>query len=549
LHQPEFDVWNWSGDADLIEFIKIAQEEDLFVLLKPGPYICAERDFGGFPYWLLNRVPDIQLRTNDLRYLKYVKLYLTTLINKIKSYLRGNGGPIIMVQIENEYGNYKACDSIYMNKLYAIFDLLIGEEAVLYTANGNSDRMIRCGSVPGALTTINFGTEHNVNISFDLLRRYQPDGPLVNSEFYTGWITHWGEPFSKVSADAVEKKLDEMLALGASVNIYLFSGGTNFGFTSGANGINSYNPQITSHDYDAPLTEAGDPTDKYFQIRNVISKYLPLTNTFIPKISPKGDYGPVLLEPVLELFEPLSRALFGSPVLYLSDLHTFEQIGLPHWLVLYETYLPSNVSKHTTIKATTHDRAMVYVDGILAGVLCRTKNTASVNSTFLLHSKRLNILVENEGHLNYGDNLRDFKGIFNVTIDGNHLTLWNITGFRLSNLTGLSNLTEKTMINGNLIRGPAFLRSYFNISGQPLDTYLNTNGWGKGTAYVNGKILGRYWPDSGPQNTLYVPATFLHAGKNLLEILELSYLPKERKMRFQKEPDIGFTCTKDKSYQ
>ncbi|KAI4478761.1 hypothetical protein M0802_014489 [Mischocyttarus mexicanus] len=544
LHQPEFDVWNWSGDADLIEFINIAQEEDLFVLLKPGPYICAERDFGGFPYWLLNRVPDIKLRTNDISYLNYVELYLTTVLNKIKPYLRGNGGPIIMVQIENQYGSYEACDYIYMYKLYEMFKKIIENKAVLYTANGISHRMLRCGSVPGALNTINFCTSSNVNASFGLMRRYQSNGPLVNSEFYTGRLTHWEEPFQKVSANAVRNKLDEMLALGASVNLYMFSGGTNFGFTSGANGINSYNPQITSHDFDAPLTEAGDPTDKYFQLRSVISKYLPLTNTFIPKISPKGDYGPVLLEPVLELFEPSSRELFGSPVFNSSDPLTFEQLGLPHWLVLYETYIPSNVTDTMVLNAITNDRALVYVDDKLNGILSRSKNINTISLTSP-YSERLKILVENQGHLNYSNNTRDFKGIFNVTINKIPLNLWNVTGFRLSSLTDLSSFKSKAIKIGILQSGPVVLRSYFNITGKPLDTYLDTTGWGKGVAYVNGNNLGRYWPLVGPQITLYVPAQFLYLGQNVLEIIELEYLPSMSKMKFQNEPNLGTKFTHD----
>ncbi|KAI4501636.1 hypothetical protein M0802_003513 [Mischocyttarus mexicanus] len=547
LHQPEVDVWNWSGDADLIEFITLAQEEDLFVLLRPGPYICAERDFGGLPYWLLNRVPNIKLRTNDIRYLNYVESYLNTVLNKIKPYLRGNGGPIIMVQVENEYGSYEACDVIYMNKLYEIFKLLIGNKAVLYTTDGIADRMIRCGSVPGAYITIDFGTGSNVTASFELMRRYQPNGPLVNSEFYPGWLTHWEEPFQKVPANAVQNKLDEMLAVNASLNIYMFYGGTNFGFTSGANGdTKTFSPQLTSYDYDAPLTEAGDPTNKYFQIRNVISKYLPLPNISIPTVSPKGDYGPVLLEPVLELFEPSSRELFGSPVLYSSELQTFEQLGLPHWLVLYETSIPSKYTEVMVLNGTIKDRALVYVDDNLAGILDRTHNINSI-SLLTLYSQRLKILVENQGHLNYGNKIHDFKGIFNVTLDRIPLSSWNITGFRLSNLNGLNSFESKTIENGDLQKGPVFLRSYFQITGQPLDTYLDTTGWGKGVAYVNGYNLGRYWPLAGPQMTLYVPAPFLKSGENVLEILELIYVPSTRKMKFQDEPNLGSTFTHDEN--
>ncbi|XP_046827579.1 beta-galactosidase [Vespa crabro] len=542
LHQPEIDVWNWSGEADFIEFLNIAQEENLLVLLRPGPYICAERDFGGFPYWLLTRVPDIKLRTNDIRYLNYVEQYLNVVLNKVKPYLRGNGGPIIMVQVENEYGSYGACDSVYMKTLRNIFQKIVGNKAVLYTTDGINDRMIRCGSVSGVYTTIDFGTGSNVNDSFELMRQFQPRGPLINSEFYPGWLTHWEEPFQRVSANAVQQKLDEMLALGASVNIYMFYGGTNFGFTSGANGDSkSFNPQLTSYDYDAPLTEAGDPTEKYFLIRDVISKYLPLPNISLPTVSPKGDYGPILLEPVLDLFEPKSRELFGSPIVFTSHPPTFEEIGLPHWLVLYETNIPSNIKNTMILNALTKDRALIYVDSELVGTLSRMKNIYSlplVNP----HGQSLKILVENQGHLNYGNEIHDFKGIFNVNINGVPLSPWNVTGFRLSDVKGLNNFTTKTIeTSGILLNGPVFFRSYFYIPDQPLDTYLDTIGWGKGIAYVNGYNLGRYWPMVGPQMTLYIPAPFLRTGQNLLEILELQYVPATRKMRLQDKANLNFS--------
>lgn len=539
LHQPEPDVWNWNGDADLVEFLNIAQEENLLVLLRPGPYICAERDFGGFPYWLLTHVPDIKLRTNDLRYMGYVEVYLNTVLEKVKPYLRGNGGPIIMVQVENEYGSYRACDTTYMNKLRDIIQRKVGNNALLYTTDGIADKMIRCGSVPGAYTTIDFGTGSNVNSSFELMRRYQPKGPLVNSEFYPGWLTHWEEPFQKVNSDAVAKKLDEMLAVGASVNIYMFYGGTNFAFTSGANGDSkAFSPQLTSYDYDAPLTEAGDLTEKYFKIRDVISKYLPLPNISVPTVSPKGNYGPVLLEPVLELFEPTSRMLFGSSIISWNETLTFEEMRLPHWLVLYEAEMPSNLQDPVILNAVVRDRALVYVDGEFSGVMSRTKGIESLPLE-APYAKEIKLLVENQGHLNYGNEIHDFKGLFNVDISNIQPSSWNMTGFRLSGVNGFDRFKIRTIQSGILRNSPVFLYATFQVIGQPLDTYLDTTGWGKGVAYINGYNLGRYWPLVGPQMTLYVPATFLRTGRNELVVLELEYVPSSRKMKLQDTPNLG----------
>lgn len=537
LHQPEPDVWNWSGDADLLEFLNIAQEENLLVLLRPGPYICAERDFGGFPYWLLRRVPDIELRTNDERYMRYVEIYLNTVLDKVKPYLRGNGGPIIMVQVENEYGSYQACDTTYMNRLRDIMQEKVGNKALLYTTDGVSDRMIRCGMVPGAYTTIDFGSNFNVNSSFEYMRRYEPRGPLVNSEFYPGWLTHWEEPFQKVDSDAVATKLDEMLAVGASVNIYMFYGGTNFAFSSGANGDSkAYSPQLTSYDYDAPLTEAGDITEKYVKIRNVISKYLPMPNISVTFESTKGNYGPVLLEPVFQLFEPSTKELFGSSMVVWNDTLTFEELRLPHWLVLYEADVPENLQDPMVLNAVAKDRALVYADGELVGSLSRMKGI-NVLPMEAPYTEKISLLVENQGHLNYGNEIRDFKGIFDVRLNGIQLSSWNITGFRFGSVKGLSSFQPIPIKTGILRNGPVILRANFQITGQPLDTYLDTTGWGKGVAYVNGFNLGRYWPLAGPQMTLYIPAPFLITGTNELVLVELEYVPHTRKMKLQDRPN------------
>ncbi|XP_029034626.1 beta-galactosidase-like [Osmia bicornis bicornis] len=536
LHQPTEDKWEWTGDADLLKFLDIAQEEDLLVLLRPGPYICAERDFGGLPYWLIPRVSSGKLRVNDPQYMHYAEIYLNEVLERVKPYLRGNGGPIIMVQVENEYGSF-ACDTQYMSRLRDIMKEKIGTKALLYTTNGANDVMLSCGSVSNTYTTIDFGTSTNVKKAFETMRVYQSQGPLVNSEFYPGWLTHWQEPFQRVKSGAVKKTLNEMLAMGASVNIYMFYGGTNFGYTSGANGDpDAFSPQITSYDYDAPLTEAGDPTPKYFEIRNVVSQYLPLPNTSVPTVSPKGDYGPIFLTPVLKLFEPIGRQLLGTvPVESLVPL-TFETLGLSHWLVLYETDLVTNPSDPEDLHAMVRDRALVYVDDHLVGTLSRTNEVYDILSLEEPYGQKLKLLVENQGRLSYGSGLYDYKGISNVTLNGVPLGPWRMTGYRLDDISPLNDLKEITIKSGTLINGPVILRGNFSVSGQPMDTFLNTVGWGKGVAFVNGHNLGRYWPLPGPQVTLYVPAPFLKTGENELIVVELEYVPSNRKMKLQIQP-------------
>ncbi|XP_017787650.1 PREDICTED: beta-galactosidase-like [Habropoda laboriosa] len=539
LHQPNENEWRWTGDADLVEFLNIAQDEDLFVLLRPGPYICAERDFGGLPYWLMTRVPDIRLRTNDPRYMQYVEIYLNEVFTRVRPYLRGNGGPIIMVQVENEYGSY-ACDREYMSRLRDIMKQNIETKALLYTTDGASTYMLRCGSIPDVYTTIDFGTGGNVTKIFELMRLYEPKGPLVNSEFYPGWLTHWQEPFQRVKSGAVTKTLNDMLALGASVNIYMFYGGTNFGYTAGANGgQNAYNPQLTSYDYDAPLTEAGDPTPKYFEIRNVIARYLPLPNTSIPTVSPKGDYGSILLSPVLKLFEPLGRQLFGTISVEGSEPLTFETLGLPYWLVLYEADIVRTTWDPAILHALVRDRALVYVDDQLVGTLSRTNKMYDL-AIEEPYGQKLKLLVENQGRLNYGNGLHDFKGISNVSLSKIPLGPWKMTGFRLDSVYPLRYVSSIISETGTLRNSPLFLRGTFSIFGQPMDTYLNTIGWGKGVAFVNGFNLGRYWPLAGPQMTLYVPASVLKSGENELVVVELEYVPNSRKMKLQDQPILDY---------
>lgn len=540
FHQPTVDEWRWTGDADLVEFLNIAQEEDLLVLLRPGPYICAERDLGGLPYWLLTKVPDIRLRTKDSRYMEYVTVYLNEVLERVKPYLRGNGGPIIMVQVENEYGSYNACDTEYMNQIREIMLDKIGSKALLYTTDGASGNMLRCGFVPGAYATVDFGSAVNVTRNFQIMRLYQPRGPLVNSEYYPGWLSHWEEPFQRVKTRPVTKTLEEMLALGASVNIYMFHGGTNFGFTSGANGgTGLYTPQLTSYDYDAPMTEAGDLTEKYFEIKNVIKKFLAVPDIPVATASPKGDYGPVLLSPIVNLLSPLGRRIFASSVTEAPEPLSFEALNMPHYLVVYEADLPSFSTDPSILYALVRDRALVYVDDVLVGTLSRTRKvyTMPLESPY---GGKLKLLVENQGRLNYGNDIHDFKGVSNLTVSGFRLGPWKMTGFRMDNVISLRGIEPPSSEIDLVSYGPVFLIGHFNISGQPLDTFLDTSGWGKGVAFINGHNLGRYWPAAGPQMTLYVPAALLQAGMNELIILELEYLPNSRKMKLQSDPILDY---------
>ncbi|XP_049781675.1 beta-galactosidase-like isoform X1 [Schistocerca cancellata] len=540
-HAPEPGEYIFSGDLDLLHFIDIAQEEGLLVILRVGPYICAERDMGGLPYWLLTLNPDIRLRTSDQSFLNYVDGWLSYLLPLVAPKFYGNGGPVIMVQVENEYGSYPACDFTYTSWLRDKFKQYVRNDALLFTTDGSSDIMLRCGKIQDVYATVDFGVGSNVASSFSAMRRHEPQGPLVNSEFYPGWLSHWGERYQRVNTGAIVTRLEEMLEMNASVNFYVFFGGTNFGFTSGANYNDRYEPQLTSYDYNAPLNEAGDPTPKYFAIREMIGQYLPLPDIPLPVPSEKGDYGTVTLYPVAALLSDLLRETLGKK--YKSSLYpkTFEQLGQNSGFILYETIIPDDLSDPALLDVPgVRDRAIVLIDRMFVTVLSRAQG---ITSAALLARPRstLQLLVENQGRINYGSEMKDFKGLVsNVTLSGYLLTNWNITGFPLSNISAVQQLDAATEESSE----PYFYRGYFTIPSNdtvPKDTFLDVSGWHKGVAFVNGNNLGRYWPIEGSQVTLYVPAIFLQPYPKTNEIIlfELELPSQSKQVKFTKEPYLN----------
>ncbi|KAJ8779001.1 hypothetical protein J1605_013235 [Eschrichtius robustus] len=294
-HEPEPGVYKFNGSRDLFAFLKEATLANLLVILRPGPYICAEWEMGGLPAWLL-RKPKIHLRTSDPDFLAAVDSWFKVLLPKIHPWLYHNGGNIISIQVENEYGSYRACDMSYMRHLAGLFRALLGDKILLFTTDGPEG--LKCGSLQGLYTTIDFGPgllskADNMTKIFALLRKYEPRGPLVNSEYYTGWLDYWGQNHSTRSVPAVTKGLENMLKLGASVNMYMYHGGTNFGYWNGADEKGRFLPITTSYDYDAPISEAGDPTPKLFAIRNVISKDGNLL-AFLDFLCPQGPIHSIL---------------------------------------------------------------------------------------------------------------------------------------------------------------------------------------------------------------------------------------------------------------
>ncbi|XP_060873591.1 beta-galactosidase-like [Metopolophium dirhodum] len=450
-----------------------------------------------------------------------------------------------------------------MKKIYINFiRSYIENKAALFTIDGCGQSYFDCGVIPEVYATVDFGISSNASQCFDFMRKVQKGGPLVNSEFYPGWLTHWQESVSIVNPIDVVKQMKVMLAINASFKIF----GTNFGFTSGANTNDTkesigYLPQLTSYDYNAPLDEAVDPTEKYFNIKQTLeeAKYA-VTNEISPNPAPKGAYGKFYLRPLVSIFEKVAQRI--KPVI--SDVPLpFEDLDINTGFVMYETTLTDdqkNVENPVNLTVNTvRDRAIIYLDQvelhcsysfrnmsvqIFFWVQVGTMNRLKANTTISLNINRtvqnLSILIENQGRMNFGDLIEDRKGIFDQVILGNKiLSPWKMTAYPLNGTLWISSI--KSVENVNSVKLPAFYKTQFTLTvnyTKCLDTYLDTSGWTKGVVFLNNVNLGRYWPLGGPQVTLYVPAPFLKPSPyaNTLVILELEGTSQDLSVKFVDKP-------------
>ncbi|XP_073333127.1 beta-galactosidase-like [Pagrus major] len=530
-HEESPGRYSFSGDRDLEYFLQVAQDVGLLVILRPGPYICAEWDMGGLPAWLLNK-KDIVLRSSDPDYLAAVDKWMGKLLPMMKPYLYQNGGPIITVQVENEYGSYFACDFNYLRHLSKLFRSHLGNDVVLFTTDGPGIGYLKCGTIQEVYATVDFGPGGNVTAAFEAQRQAEPHGPLVNSELYTGWLDHWGSPHSVVSSTIVAKSLNNVLATGANVNMYMFIGGTTFGYWNGAN--EPFSPQPTSYDFNAPLTEAGDLTEKYFAIREVIRMYRKIPQGPVPPTTPKYAYGTVVMKKLQTISDALEKLSFSGPVKSTYP-QTFIELNQAFGFVLYRTALPVDCSTPTPLSSPlngVHDRAYVSVNGVAVGILERNK-VISINVTGKAGSQ-VDILVENMGRINYGHNINDFKGLVtNMTLGNNTLKGWTMYSLNIDEAVrqGLLSETKLTVPpQPAALSPPTFYKGSFiipdGIPDLPQDTYIQLPKWRKGQIWINGINVGRYWPIRGPQVTLFVPANILStAAPNNVTVLELEEAP------------------------
>lgn len=505
--EPEEGKFDFTGNNDIAEFVRIAKEEGMWVVLRPSPYACAEWEFGGYPYWLL-KDKNLKVRSKDPKFLKYYHDYIMQLGKQLSPLLLTNGGNILMVQIENEYGSYSN-DKEYLDINRKIFREG-GFTGLLFTCDGPSQ--MPAGYLPGYLPAVN-GLDNPKEVKALINKYHDGKGPYYIAEWYPGWFDSWGSPHQGSNADQDAKKLDTVLSAGISINLYMFHGGTTRGFMNGANMSrrDPYSPQTSSYDYDAPLDESGNPTAKFYKFREVIQKHLP-AGVKLPPVPAKNK---TIAIPNISLTG--RGALFsnlGTPVTSENPL-CFEDLGQGYGFVLYRTTLKDQASGLLKIKQM-RDYATIYLNGKRISVLDRRLRQDSLQLDGAKKGDILDILVENNGRINYGPYLTDNRqGITEkVTLDDKELTGWKMYKFPFSTTAGFKFGAGK----GADELQPALYKGTFNLTSIG-DTYLDMHGFGKGFVFLNGINLGKYW-NIGPQQTLYIPASWLKKGINQIVVFD-----------------------------
>lgn len=499
IHETEKGQFDFRGPNDVAKFCRIAAEEGLWITLRPGPYVCAEWDFGGFPYWLLTE-PGCVVRSNNPVFLKYSARYLAELGKQLAPLQADRGGNILMVQVENEYGSYGS-DKAYMA---AIRDQIrrAGFTVPLYTADGSSQ--MPAGSISGALPGLNGADSPSL---VDVIKKFAPDGPFYCPEWYPGWLCHWGEKFPRSNTASDVAAFEAYLRNKHSINLYMFHGGTNFGFWNGANYGGRYEPHITSYDYDAPLDEAGRATDEYMKMRDAVARHAgPLPA--VPPANPVIKFDEIDMEPAGSLVDFAAK----QPSVTAAVPMPMENLGQGYGFTLYESRLTGPKSGVLTV-TDVRDFAVVMLDGATVGTLDRRRKESTLQIEVPSTGAQLQILVENGGRINYGGELlNNFKGITkSVTFEGDEVRNWKMTPLPFRRVPQVVNFPTRL--------APSFRRGAFTIQKRG-DTWLDMRGWGKGVVWVNGHNLGRYWA-IGPQQTLYLPGCWLKVGRNEIVVLEL----------------------------
>lgn len=525
MHEPKKGQFVFNGMLDVVGFVKLAQKLGLYVILRPSPYICAEWEFGGLPAWLLAE-DGMRLRVNYEPFVKHIREYYGVLMPMLKPLLIDNGGPVILMQIENEYG-YFATDASYLNVIKELMTEQ-GIDVSFITSDGPYRESLNAGCIEGVLPTGNFGSKTEER--FEVLKQYTKGGPLMCAEFWVGWFDHWGNGgHMRGNLEESVKDLDKMLELG-HVNIYMFEGGTNFGFMNGSNYYDELTPDVTSYDYDGVLTEDGQLTEKYRLYKQVISKYRDIPEVRFSTEIKRKAYGKLTVGDRVSLFSVLDD--ISKPIFSVFP-QSMEKLGQSYGYILYHSTLDTEEGVERIRLWKANDRANIFIGQRKAAVLYDRELLEEHKLDIRCDKgEPLDILVENMGRVNFGPYLElQRKGIDHcVQINGHMHNDWQ------QYTLPLDNVDEIDFSKDYIENTPAFYRFTFDVE-EACDTFLDFEGWGKGCAFVNGFNIGRFWK-IGPQRRLYIPAPLLNKGENEIIIFETDGEHSDS-IELKDEPDIG----------
>ena len=530
IHEQTEGQFDFTGQNDIAAFCRLAQKHGMYVIVRPGPYVCAEWEMGGLPWWLLKK-KDIVLRTLDPYFMERTAIFMKEVGKQLAPLQITRGGNIIMVQVENEYGAY-AVDKPYVSAIRDIVKSAGFTEVPLFQCDWSStfDR----NGLDDLLWTINFGTGANIEQQFKRLKEARPETPLMCSEFWSGWFDHWGRKHETRPAKSMVQGIKDMLDRNISFSLYMAHGGTTFGHWGGANNP-SYSAMCSSYDYDAPISEPGWTTDKYFQLRDLLKNYLPAGEQLpeIPEAFPVIEIPEVEFTQIAPLFSNLPEAKESM------DIQPMEAFDQGWGTILYRTTLQEPVENGTTMKITeVHDWAQVFADGKLLARLDRRRGEFALQLPVLKKGTRIDILIEAMGRVNFDESIHDRKGITEKVelVRGKQsaeLKNWTVYSFPVD----YSFVQDKRYKNGTAQTMPAYYRTTFRLD-KVGDTFLDMSTWGKGMVWVNGLAIGRFW-EIGPQQTLFMPGCWLKEGENEIIVLDLKG-PEKASIRGLKKPILDW---------
>ncbi len=540
-HEQQQDQFDFTGNNDIRAFVKLAQANGMYIIVRPGPYVCAEWEMGGLPWWLLKK-KDIRLREQDPFFMERLEIFEKKVAEQLADLTIDKGGPIIMVQVENEYGSYGE-DKPYISAVRDIIRKSGFDKVELFQCDWSSN--FTKNGLDDLTWTMNFGTGANIDNEFKKLGELRPNSPKMCSEFWSGWFDKWGGRHETRGAEAMVDGISQMLDRGISFSLYMTHGGTNWGHWAGANSP-GFAPDVTSYDYDAPINEAGQVTDKFWKLRKAMEKYSgdwdPVAQKWVgsKKLPAVPKEYPTIAIPKFELNEFASLGAGCDVVETTGGLKTFEEMNFGWGSMIYSTKLPE-IPVQSVLKLDAHDYAQVFVNDKFIGKLDRVKHETSLILPAVKKGDELVIFVEGMGRINFGRAIKDFKGIVSdvvltAEVDG-ITTTWTPREWvkaRIKDDYEIAVRAFSAKVSTSIAAG--YYRGYFNIN-KVGDTFLNLENWGKGQVYVNGHAIGRHWY-IGPQQTLYVPGCWLKKGKNEVIVLDVMGPRGEKTIEGLKKPII-----------